>query len=137
MRAKNKGYIKNYNTGDLREFVINPSSFSDSIGINFNEIGGGGVNKKYQYSGRENRDIDLEIYIRSTSVSEINNFKNFLENFIPPTDNRFIPPPVMIFCIGSYIKRCIMTNLRREWTEFNEELEVNEIFLRLTLKEVE
>jgi len=41
----------------------------------------------------------------------------------------------MLFCFGTYIKKCMLLSLRREWTDFNDKLQVTEMSLKLTLKE--
>jgi hypothetical protein len=132
--ASKKGFIKNMSNGTIKNFLFNPSTISDEIAMNFKELGGGGANKKYQYVGRDNRTIDLELFLKSKDPSQIEDFKNFLEGFIPFT--RFKAPPLMLFCFGTYIKKCMVLNIKRNWTEFDEQLKVTEMKVTLALKEV-
>ena len=135
--ASTKGFIKNLNSGAVREFLFNPTGFSDEVAINFSEITSGGARKSHQYTGRENREVKVEIYLKSDSeetFKRVHQFKNFIEDFIP--NARFIAPPLMLFCYGEYIKKCMVTNISREWLEFNKDLMVTELVISLTLKEV-
>lgn len=132
--ASTKGFIKNLSTGIVRKFIFNPESFSDDVTVMFSEIGnGGGAGKKYQYVGSDNRNITVELYLKGSTL-KINEFKNFLEDFIPR--KKFTAPPILLYCFGSYIKKCIMLSMSREWRDFNTNLEVKEIIIKLSLKEV-
>lgn len=133
--AVNKGFIKNVNTGAIKEFLLNPTSFTDEVTINFSEIdAGGSPGYKHQYIGRTNRAIELRLYLQSRDPSKVEDFKNFLESFIPVT--RFKAPPLALFCFGTYIKKCMVLSVRREWSRFNSELRVTEMSIQLSLKEV-
>ncbi len=135
MKAVSKGFIKNTKTGEIRNFVFNPSNFSDDISVTFNELGSGGaVRNKHQFITGSNRSIELNLFIRSKDSSKIEEFKNFLEDFLPLT--RFVAPPPLLFCFGTYIKKCMLLNVKRNWNDFNEDLQVTEMSLKLSLKEV-
>ena len=133
--ATNKGFIKNVKTGEIQNFLFNPSNFSDDISVTFNELGSGGaVKNKHQFITGSNRVIDLNLFLRSKDSSKIEEFKNFLEDFLPIT--RFVSPPQLLFCFGTYIKKCMLLDLKRDWTDFNQELQVTEMSIKLSLKEV-
>lgn len=133
--AIKKGFIKNVTTGTVKNFLFNPSSFSDDISVSFSEIGsGGGAKRKHQYIGGDNRKIDFELFLRSKDPAKVEDFKNYLEDFLP--HKRFDSPPLMLFCFGTYIKKCMVLNVKRKWADFNKDLRVTEMVIKLSLKEV-
>jgi hypothetical protein len=122
------------NTGKIQKFMFNPNTITDDLSVQFSEIGNsGGAGKKYQYVGTDNRAINIEFFLRGTT-DKINEFKDFLEGFVPT--GKFTPPPVLMLAFGSYIKKCIMLNLHREWRDFDKNLKVREMIIKLSLKEV-
>lgn len=132
-----KAFIKNESTGKVKKFLYNPSEFSDTIEIKFSELGSvGGSYVNYQYVRGDNRQLTLDLWMRDSNTSVIKDFKAFIEDFIPSRTSRFKAPPLMTFCFGTYIKTFIVEGIARDWKDFNPNLEVTELSIKLSCREV-
>jgi hypothetical protein len=129
-----KGFLKNLDTGVVQSFMYNPTTISDEQQINFSELGGAGFYKKLQYVGLENPTIPVELFMRTRYAAKIQEFLTFLEEFVPK--DRFTAPPEALFCLGSYIKKVVITSISIERNEFDKDLQVIEAKVKLNLKEV-
>ena len=45
-------------------------------------------------------------------------------------------PKLVIFAFGNYVKKCIITEIDRQFTDFNEDLSPREVTISLSLTEV-
>lgn len=135
--AKTKGYLKNTDTGKVVNFIYNPNSFSDNTGVTFSEISAPGSSyPKYTYVGGQVRSIALDIYLHDHSGKKLDEFKNFLEDFMPVSKGmgKFSKPPSIIFAFGPYVKTCILETMNREFTDFDRDLKPVEMTISLGLK---
>lgn len=136
--ARTKGYLKNLSTGELRQFLYNPSSFTTSRGTNFSELTAPGMSyPKYQYVSGEAKTIDFQLFLYSNTGAVTNEIK-FLERLMPDEDSdaRFSPPPQILFAFGAFTKKCILEDLRLEYIEFLENLAPRIAVASLSLKVV-
>lgn len=133
-RRVQKGYIKNNNTNVVKNFMYNPSDFSDDIGVTFGELSSPGSSYPlFQYISGDARTISVNVYLNG-KASDVADFKNFMEDFLPQSARgRFNKPPVMTFAMGSYVKKCILSKYSRNFTKFDSNLEPTEMTLSLTL----
>lgn len=135
--AKNKGYIKNKDTGEVRKFMYNPSSISDSRVVNFSEINSpGGSYPKFQYVNSGARTFTLELFLCNTASGEtVTDYLNFLEKFLP-SGTRFKKPPVMIVVMGSDVRECLLSQLDRNITDYNQSLVPTKASVSLALTQL-
>jgi len=123
--ARTKGYIKNLNTGTLRQFLYNPSSFQTARGASFSELTAPGMSyPKYQYVSGEAKELSVQLFLYS-NVGRVSREIEFLEGLLPVEDSgfEFNPPPQVLFGFGNFIHKCIVDNLNIEYIEFHENLE--------------
>lgn len=133
--AKTKGYIKVIETDEVKKFQYNPSEFTDGQIFNYNILSSPCSNyPKFHYVGTGERTISLSLYIRGTD-GEPQDYVNFFEGL--KAKKRFDMPKIIIFAFGTYIKKCIITSMDRQFTEFNEDLSPKEVTISLSLTEVE
>ena len=131
--AKKKGYIKNKSTGEVKNFLFNPSSYSDSRDVTFNEISAPGSSyPKFQYVNAGARTLSLQLFLRDTKKGTISSYLDFLEKFLPK-GSKFSKPPVAIFVMGSDVRECIITQMTRDYTEFDSNLKPKEVIVTLSL----
>ncbi len=136
--ARVKGFIKNMNTNVVNEFLFNPSSFSDRTSVVFATINSAGTSSgKLVFVRGDNMTLSLRIYLRTHNYSEMKKFIDFMDTLVPDKTKRFVQsPPVALFAFGKYIKKCVIEEMTRDWTEFNEQLDPIEVSVSLSLKEV-
>ena len=131
--AKNKGYIKNKNTGEVKKFLYNPSGISDSRAVTFSEINAPGSSyPKFQYVNTGARTFTLELFLSDSPLGTTREYLTFLEKFLP-TGNRFNKPPIMVIALGSDVRECIVTQLDRSLTDFDTELNVTRASVSMSL----
>lgn len=131
--AKKKGYIKNKTTGEVKNFLYNPSGFSDSRAVTFSEISSPGSSyPKYQYVKSGARTMTLDLFLSKTKKGTVSDYLKFLEKFLP-TGAKFQKPPIMIVALGSDVRECILTQLDREFTDFDTELNPTMVTVSLSL----
>lgn len=132
--ARTKGYIKVEDTQQVERFQYNPSEFSDAQLFKYDILNSPCSNYPvFHYTGSGERTISLQIYVRG-SKGEPRKFVKFLESL--RAQSRFDMPKIVIFAFGHYVKRCIITEVKREFTEFNEDLSPKEVTISLSLTEV-
>lgn len=136
MSTVKKGYIKNKDTGKVKSFLYNPSDFSDSKSTTFGEISAPGSSyPRFQYINGGARTVSFDVYVRG-KASEVNSHLNFLEEFLPKRGTKFSKPPILIFAMGSYVKECILQDIGRNFTRFDNNLNATEVTVSLKLTEV-
>lgn len=133
--AKTKGYIKIIETGEVKKFQYNPSDFTDGQIFNYNILSSPCSDyPKFHYVGTGERTISLSLYVRGTK-GEPQEYVKFFEGL--KAKKRFDMPKLIIFAFGIYIKKCIITGIDRQFTEFDENLYPTEVTISLSLTEVE
>ena len=75
----------------------------------------------------------LTLFIRGTK-GEPQNYLDFFESL--KAKGRFDMPKLVIFAFGNYVKKCIITEIDRQFTDFNEDLSPREVTISLSLTEV-
>lgn len=131
--AKKKGYLKNKSTGEVKSFLYNPSSISDSRSVNFSELNAPGSSyPRYQYVNSGARTMPLELFLANTSKGNVKSFLDFLEKFLPK-GSKFQKPPIMIVAMGTDVRECILTSLDRSFTDFDTNLNVTQAVVTLQL----
>ena len=136
--ARTKGYIKNAGTGKIVEFLYNPSSYTTSRQMNYQELTAPGISyPQFQFVSGGAKEINFTLFLYGTE-GEPKQFINFLNDFLPreKSDYPFMRPPEMLFAFGAYIKKCILVSFNEEYIEFNEDLTPKLVEIALTLKVV-
>lgn len=131
-----KGYIKNKTTGEVKNFLFNPSDFSDSRSVNFSEISAPGSSyPKFQYVSAGARSFSLVLYLVDTAKGSVQDYLTFLEGFLPK-GNRFNKPPILIFAMGTDVRECLLQTLDRSFSDFDANLNKKEATVTLSLVEL-
>lgn len=131
--AQTKGYIKNKSTGEVKYFLFNPSGYEDSRGVEFSEISSPGSSyPRFQYVKTGARTMSLELFLTNTKKGTVASHLTFLEKFLPK-GARFSKPPVLIFAMGSDVRECIVTNVDRQFLEFDTNLNPTKVTVNLSL----
>lgn len=136
--SRTKGYIKNTKTGEMKEFIYNPESFSDSQGVKYQDIESPGSSYPLtQFVSGQAKKISLELFLYDKSGNnKVRKYIAFLEKFLPNGKNRFASPAPLLFVFGSYIEKCVMENIDKEYLEFDTSLEPTRAKVKLSLKKV-
>jgi len=132
--ARTKGYIKDLKRNAVKKFMYNPEMFSDSQAINYSIISGPCSSyPNFQYTGTGERVASVQLFLYGDS-SEVNSWMRFLEGLRPK--KKFDPPSQILFAMGDYVKKCVITNIVRDRLQFDSELKANYIVVSLSLMEV-
>ena len=139
--AKTKGWIKNNDTGELKEFQFNPEKHSYSRGGTFSEISSPGLCYPLTQWVKGNiREFPVSLYLFDAPefTNLIPEFTNFIGRFLTPETNipNYTRPPSMTFCFGTWIRKCVLTNLDITWERTDNEGRPIEANLTLTLRQV-
>lgn len=136
--ARTKGYIKNMKTGEIRQFMYNPTSFGTERSVEFNEMSAPGSSyPKFQYVSGQVRGIELMLFLHGEGSKVVTNI-DFLNNLLPEENSsgRFNKPPVVLFAFGSFIKKCIVESVSVSYEEFHADLKPRIAVVGLSLKVV-
>lgn len=138
--AKNKGYIKNLNTGKVMKFQYNPENFEYSRGATYVEIVSPGMSyPDTQYVHGNARSFPIELFFYDKPYSGvIRDAMNFLGGLLPPEKNNknYKKPPVFIFCYGYFIRKCVLEDLSIKIEEFNTNGKATIARFTLTIRQV-
>ena len=154
--AKNKGWIMNTVSGTKKSFIFNPTTFEHGKGATYAETSSPGMSyPMHQYVKGEARVFSIELYMyHNTGVAgdvianmgnklnlggnPITEFVSFLEEFMPPDNDvaGYTKPPELIFCYGSFIKRCVMQDLKLIYTRYSMTGTPIEAKAQITLRQV-
>lgn len=122
--AKIKGIIKNLDTSKYKKFQYNPEDFSYSRGATYSETVAPGMSyPETQYVHGNSRSFKVELFFfDKPSKGLINEYREFIEDFLPPEDNKedFVPPK-MLFTYGYFIKKCVLEDLEIAIEEYNSD----------------
>lgn len=123
--AGTKGYIKNLSTGTTKKFLYNPSSFGTARSIDYVEISAPGSSyPHFQYAKGGNKTVKLDLFLRDKSKGDTKSYVKFLEGLTPKEQSTsgFKKPPLVLFAFGSFVEKCVVTNLSIEYEEFDSSL---------------
>ena len=114
--SNNKGWIKNNSTNELMSFQYNPTTLEYSRSATYAEISSPGMAYPLtQFVKGEQRAFSTELFLyNNPSTGYILSWIEFLESFLPPESNspNFSKPPEMTFCLGYFIKKCVVNSLK-------------------------
>jgi hypothetical protein len=131
--------MKNMSTGELKYFFFNPEEFSFGRSVNFAEISAPGMSYPLtQYVSGSAREFPVDFYFHNkpcTGVIEA--YKNYIESFVPPEDNSmFFKPPIMLFCMGTFVKKCVVNSYEVKITEFDTNMKPTVAHISIQLRQV-
>lgn len=142
MGAKTKGWIKNNDTGISKSFMYNPEVFEYSRSASYSDIVSPG--KPYpgtQYVSGGIRSFSVELFLHDMPCSgKIKDFETFLFGLLPPESNsvgNFKKPPSFVFCLGSFVKTCVLESLSTKIELFDSNLEPTMARFTLQVRQVE
>lgn len=138
--AKIKGYIKNKNSGVIKNFMFNPAELSFERSATYSEISSPGLSYPITQYVRGNImtfSVPLYIYDRPYSGA-VKEWEDFLSCFVPPTENTsgYVKPDEMLFVMGTFIRNCIAESINTQYTSFTSELLPDEATITLNLRQV-
>ena len=138
--AKTKGYIKNLDTGKVMKFQYNPETFEYSRGVTYAEIIAPGMAyPDTQYVHGNARAFSVELFLfDKPCTGVISNYESFIGGFLTPETNsaNYKKPPEMLFCYGSFIKRCVLEELGVSVEEYDENGKATVARFTLSLRQV-
>lgn len=138
--AKTKGYIKNKDTGVIKNFMFNPSELQFERGATYSEISAPGLSYPLiQYVRGNIVTFSVPLYIYDKPYSgEVQVWEEFLNSFVPPTTNvsGYTKPAEMLFVMGNFIRDCVVDSLNTHYTNFTGDLLPNEATFTLNLRQV-
>lgn len=110
--AKIKGWIKNNDSGRKMPFLYNPSDLEYSRSASYVDISAPGMsypNTQYVKGDIRTFSVDLFLY-DNPSTGAILDSEEFINELLPPESNvkGFTQPPEITFCLGYFIKRCVV-----------------------------
>ena len=124
--AKNKGYIKNLTTGDIKKFIYNPSSFTTDRSTNFMEVSSPGSSyPHFQYASGGGKTLSVDIFLSDDiTKGATKSYVDFLEQLCPEenSNSSFKKPPQILFAFGTFMEKCIVTDLGIEYIDFDASL---------------
>ena len=131
--ALKKGYLKNKTTGEVKSFLFNPESISDSRTVNFSEINAPGSSYPiFQYVNTGARTMTLDLFLSNTTKGTVKTYLAFMEKFLPK-GTKFSKPPILVLAMGSDVRECIVTSLNRNFTDFDKNLDVKRATISIGL----
>ena len=138
MGARTKGYIKELKTGKMKRFLYNPSTFSDSTTVKYNNIESPGCSYPLtQYISGGEMTISVEIFLYDRHKhSKVPEYISFFERFLPKKGKRFSPPSPLLFVFGDYIERCVLVSMERNYQMMDSNLRPVQATIKLSLKKV-
>ena len=135
-----KGWIKNNNTGKKMPFQYNPTTLSYSRGVSYTDISAPGMpypNTQYVKGNARSFSIPLFFY-DNPNTGVIKKYINFLGGFLTPETNvsGYVKPPVMIFCYGYFIRKCVLEDLAIDIERIDKNGEPIQATFTLQLRQV-
>ena len=123
--AGTKGYIKNLSTGVIKKFLYNPTTFGTARSIDYVEISAPGSSyPHFQYTKGGNKSIKLDLFLKDKSKGDTKSYVSFIEGLTPTesSTSKFKKPPLVLFAFGSFVEKCIVTDVDIEYEEFDSSL---------------
>lgn len=118
---------------------FNPSSFTNTIAVDYAETMGAGANYPLlQFAGGRTPEIQVQFYLNArTEGHDIQKFINTLKETIPYENNKSpfnTPPKEVIFAYGWFVKKCKVVQIDYNFTMFDRNLKPIEAVVNVTLK---
>jgi hypothetical protein len=138
--AKTKGFIKNNDSGAKMSFQYNPSGLDYSRGASYSDISAPGMaypNTQFTKGNARNFSVPLFFY-DNPSTGVIKKYIDFFDGFLPPETNTsgYTKPPTMTFCLGYFIRKCVLEDLGVSIEQFDEHGEPIQAKITLQLRQV-
>ena len=135
--AKTKGYIVNCDSNTSISFQFNPSTFQYSRGATYSEIVAPGMAyPTVQFVHGNSRAFSIELFMHDVPYTGI--IPKFLNKLLPPEKNKknYKKPPEVLFCYGSFIKRCVVENIDTLMEEYNNNAKPIQATFTISLRQV-
>lgn len=110
------------------EFQFNPSEFTDTFGVIYNEISGaGGSYPVLVFGGGKTRTLQFTIFLDGVEKpGSVRQMINELNSYVPQArtggDYQFHSPPTILFAFGWFVKECILESVTVRYTAFTPDL---------------
>lgn len=136
--ARVKASLTNYENGNTKYFMFNPSGFGDSKGANYGTIDAPmQASPRYVFQGgKESSVTGLDLYYKGTP-QEVRSMVIWLQDFLPYAQDGVTVrvPPTLIFTWGGwYVKRLILDDLNTDYTDFDAVLDPIECIMSLSVR---
>ena len=121
-----------------KKFLYNPTSFTDTTAITYNEVKTCGMSyPAFVYGGGTARTITFDIYLTDQVEKGITrSFISHMRTFLPPEKKKgyqFKAPKTVVFSFGWFVKECHLQNMDVNYTAFSPELQPIEATVTVTL----
>ena len=122
--AKTKGWIKNNDSGVKMSFQFNPTNLSYSRGVSYTDISAPGMpypDTQFVKGNARSFPVTLFFY-DNPDTGLIKKYMNFIGGFLTPETNvkGYTKPPVMTFCYGYFIRKCVLEDLSIDMERMDE-----------------
>lgn len=138
--APTKGLIKNNKTGAVRRFLFNPSEMSYSRGVTYATVDAPGMPyPATQFVKGDIREFDVTLFFYERPYTGLYiSTCNFYGAFLTPETCTagYTKPPEMTFCMGSWARTCVMTNLDIQIKMYDTSLNPVQFNLVMSLRQV-
>ena len=135
--ARQKGMIKNVDTGEIQEFQYNPPEYEQGKEVKFNQIESpGSSTPKFEYVGGGAETIRFRVFLFDHSAEKTEEFLDFIDEFTPQKHSQFDPPPQVLLSYGNITGKFIITGISKHVRRLNENLRPVEATVDLQFKEV-
>jgi hypothetical protein len=114
-----KAVIVNTTTGQQIPVMYNPEQFSLDQGNNIAEIGIPGLNAPpIQYVRGKGRTLSMELFFDSYELgADVRQFTDGITGLLATAPSTFAPP-ILLFVMGSFSFRCVLTEAAQRFTMF-------------------
>lgn len=140
MRHATKGWMLNNDKGTKMSFQFNPTNLEYSRGVSYVDISAPGMaypNTQFVRGNARSFSVSLFFY-DNPSTGLINKYTNFIGAFLTPETNvkGYTKPPVMTFCYGYFIRKCVLEDLNINVERFDERGNAIQAVFTLQLRQV-
>ena len=138
--ARVKGLVMNMETKVPYMFQYNPTILEHSRGAEYAEISAPGSSYPVmQFIKGNARDFTVELFLYDhLYAGTVTTAEEYFKKFLPKENNRnrYSKPPIMLFYYGTFIKKCILTNMAITIERHNDLGLPLQARLRLDLRQV-
>lgn len=135
-----KGLIKNNNTGEVRRFQYNPTTFEYSRGVTYASIDAPGMEyPDTQFVKGNAREFDLDLYFFDKPFTDkFKYYTWFFGALMTQEKNRsyFVRPTVSTLVLGNWVRSVVVTNLDISIEEHDRDLNPIVFTCTLSLRQV-
>lgn len=133
--AISKGYMVDESTGEIKKFLFNPTKHSDSQKINYKITNSPGSNYPViSYSNTSERTINFSLTLLAKTYQEIEDWINWINKRV--NIGRFQVPPIFRFSIGTYHHRGVISNINRDYEDYDQQMNLRQVTLTISMIEV-